>query len=174
VARACKHIVPEGQPKVVNALVIARFTERARRALATCLTCSEPIWAEAVNGWEALDRDVSATVNAARAEYVASRWPVAGDGAVEVPADLHGLTLVELPASARTERVRYAVDDAGAARVGLIARGLLSLPQASLPAAVVGEAGARRRIGRSRPAPSTGSLARNQSCFGFSGSTPVA
>lgn len=121
-ALECKDVVPEGQPAVVHAIAVERFTERARRALSTCLTCSEPIWAAAVAGWEMLDRETNATISATRDQYAPRRWPIAGEGAIDLPENL---TTIELDATDRAERVRYALDDArarGDAKVALIAR----------------------------------------------------
>lgn len=121
-ALECKDVVPEGHAGVVGGLVVERYTKRARRAIATCLTCSEPGWAAAAAGWEALERGEVAREDALRERFAPSRWPVAGDGAVDIP---DGVATVELAGSDRSERVRYALDDArkqGAARVALIAR----------------------------------------------------
>lgn len=121
-ALECRDIVPEGQAAIVHAIAIERFTERTRRAVATCLTCSEPHWPAAIAGWEALDREANATVAATRRRYAPSRWPVAGEAAVDLPDQL---PVIELGADARAERVRYALDDArksGNARIALVAR----------------------------------------------------
>ena len=82
-ARGCGHVVPEGQAAVVAAMAIARFTARARAAVANCLTCGDPGWAKRVADWEALDGAAVAYVEPARQRMAASRWPVAGPGAAE-------------------------------------------------------------------------------------------
>ncbi len=85
-ARACGHIVPEGQPAVVAATAIERMTDRVRAAVANCTTCGADVWHARIDGWEALDRAAVAYVEVARRRMTASRWPVAGPGARDVPA----------------------------------------------------------------------------------------
>jgi hypothetical protein len=122
-ALECKDVVPEGHLAVVDALVLERFTERARRAVATCLTCGEPGWKANVAGWEALDREATAHDDATRERFHPRRWPIAGEGAVDVPEGK--VPLVELDPAARAERVRYALEDArarGVPRIALVAR----------------------------------------------------
>jgi len=82
-ARRCGHVVPEGQSAVVAAIAIGRYTARARASVANCLTCTDPAWAKRVAAWEALDSAAVAYVEPARQRMAASRWPVAGPGAVE-------------------------------------------------------------------------------------------
>ncbi len=124
-ALACKDVVPEGHLDIVGALAVQRFTDRARRAIATCSTCGEPRWAQTVAGWEQVARAATATVDAARRAHAPSRWPEAGAAAVPVPPASAEVRHVHLSPDARVERVRYALDDAraaGAASIALLAR----------------------------------------------------
>jgi len=124
-ALECKDVVPEGQVGVVGALAVQRLTDRARRAVATCLTCSDPTWATAVAGWEELARAATATVSAVRRASSPSRWPEAGAAAVAVPPATSAVRHVHVPPDQRVERVRYALADAraaGATSIALLAR----------------------------------------------------
>lgn len=124
-ALACKDVVPEGHLAVVGALAVQRLADRARRAIATCLTCGEPRWAQTIAGWEEVARAATATVDAARRANAPSRWPEAGAAAAPVPPASSAVRHVHLPPDTRIERVRYALDDAraaGAASIALLAR----------------------------------------------------
>ncbi len=124
-ALECKDVVPEGQRAVVGALAVERYTDRARRAVITCLTCNEPRWHDAVAGWEELTRVATATVSEARSAHAPSRWPEAGAAAVDVPAAAPSVRVVHLRPDERVERVRYALADArtaGASSIALLAR----------------------------------------------------
>lgn len=85
-ARQCGQVVPEGQPAVVAAVAIERFTDRVRAAVANCLTCDPAVWKQRIDGWETLDRAAVAYVEPARRRMAISQWPVAGPGAVDAPA----------------------------------------------------------------------------------------
>ena len=124
-ALECKDVVPEGHLDVVGALAVERFTDRARRAIATCVTCSEPRWAQAIAGWEELARAATATIDGVRSANAPSRWPEAGPAAVALPPPTSSLRHVHVPPGERVERVRYALDDAraaGASTIALVAR----------------------------------------------------
>ncbi|HUQ08253.1 MAG TPA: hypothetical protein VM261_37420 [Kofleriaceae bacterium] len=124
-ALECKDVVPEGHVGVVGALALERLTDRARRAVATCLTCSDEKWAKAVLGWEELERAATATVTSVRDANAPSRWPEAGTAAVAVPSASVLVRHVHVPPDQRVERVRYALDDArsdGAKAIALLAR----------------------------------------------------
>jgi hypothetical protein len=82
-ALECKNVVPEGQAVVVGALAIERLTERARRAVSLCLTCSDPTWAARLGVWELLDREATASRARAQKRFAPARWPVAGVGGRE-------------------------------------------------------------------------------------------
>jgi hypothetical protein len=85
-ARPCHHVVPESMPAVVAAVAIREATGRMRRAVAACPTCKEAIWAQRVAGWTELDRAATANVGNARSAGDPARWPMAGVGAVTLPA----------------------------------------------------------------------------------------
>ncbi len=124
-ALECRDVVPEGQQTIVGVHAIDRFNGRVRRAVATCLTCSEPTWAKAVADWEQLARTATATLSAARHAHAPARWPVAGTAAVEPAAESARVRRVHLGPEARVELVRYALADAraaGAAAIALEAR----------------------------------------------------
>ena len=124
-ALACKDVVPEGHLDVVGALAVQRLADRARRAIAVCVTCGEPRWAQTIAGWEEVARAATATVDAARSANAPSRWPEAGAAAVPVPTASGAVRHVHLSPDARVERVRYALDDAraaGATAIALLAR----------------------------------------------------
>jgi hypothetical protein len=124
-ALECKDVVPEGHVGVVGALAIERLTDRARRAVATCLTCSEETWAKAVTGWEDLSRGVSSAVSGVRSANAPSRWPEAGAASVALPPASGQVRHVHVPPDQRVERVRYALDDArgdGVKAIALLAR----------------------------------------------------
>lgn len=84
-ARQCRNVVPEGQAAVVAAVAIREATGRMRRAVASCPTCTEPIWAQRVAAWADLDRAATANVGRARVAAEPARWPMAGGGATAVP-----------------------------------------------------------------------------------------
>ena len=84
-ARQCRNVVPEGQAAVVAATAIRNAAERIRRAVASCPTCTEPIWAERVAAWAELDRAATANLGRAREAADPARWPMAGVGAGPVP-----------------------------------------------------------------------------------------
>jgi hypothetical protein len=124
-ALECKDIVPEGQLGVVGALAVQRLTDRTRRAVATCLTCSDPSWGKTVGAWEELASTSTAGVSAVRSANSPARWPEAGAAAVAVPPASSQVRHVHVPPDQRVERVRYAIDDArkdGVPAIALIAR----------------------------------------------------
>ncbi len=78
-ASECKHAVPELQGHVVDALVVRRALERARNAVADCLTCSvDPGWQKAVDGWEKLDHEVNKWIHDVDDRADPANWPIAG------------------------------------------------------------------------------------------------
>jgi hypothetical protein len=85
----CKHVVPEWQGEVVDALAMRRATERVRNAVSDCLECSsetaDPGWKLAVSGWEALDRTAANGVSAVENKADPDNWPVAGNASDEDP-----------------------------------------------------------------------------------------
>lgn len=82
----CKHVVPERQGNVVDALVIHRATERVRNAVADCTLCStEPGWHDAVVGWEALDRDANTWLPDVTRKADPANWPISGAAADDDP-----------------------------------------------------------------------------------------
>lgn len=124
-ALECKDIVPEGHLGVVGTLAIQRLTDRARRAVATCLTCSDPSWGKAVGELEELSRAAVASVSGVKSANLPSRWPEAGAAAVAVPPASSQIRHVHVPPDQRVERVRYALDDArgaGVTSIALLAR----------------------------------------------------
>jgi len=82
----CKHVVPEEQGSVVDAVALRRGTERVRNAIGDCLDCeSDPGWRQAVAAWEALDRDASIWVIDHARRGDPDNWPVAGHAADDDP-----------------------------------------------------------------------------------------
>jgi len=78
----CKHVVPELQGAVVEAVATRRATERVRNAIASCVMCgAEPGWHEAMRAWEALDHRTSAALGDAQRRGDPDNWPVAGGSA---------------------------------------------------------------------------------------------
>jgi hypothetical protein len=78
-AADCKQIVPEHQGEVVGAQAIRHATERVRIAVADCGTCNtDRGWAEAVRGWEALDREANTFIHDVVERADPSNWPIAG------------------------------------------------------------------------------------------------
>ena len=101
----CKHVVPEWQGAVIDALVLRRGTERARTAFADCLECSgsgaDPGWKNAVASWEALDRDAAGWSTVAEVQADPDNWPIAGAASDDDP---------ELPEAELTLRGDIVVD----------------------------------------------------------------
>jgi len=85
----CKHVVPEFQGAIVDALVLRRGTERVRTAVSDCLECStataDPGWARAIAGWEALDRAAAGWSVEAEAQADPASWPIAGAASDDDP-----------------------------------------------------------------------------------------
>ena len=104
-ARHCRAVVPEGQAAVVAAIAIRNATERFRNAVASCATCTEPIWAQRVASWAELDSAATANVGEARAAAAPARWPMAGPAAGEVPAGPLLLVAVDGLATLQGEEV---------------------------------------------------------------------
>ncbi|MCX5742695.1 MAG: hypothetical protein NT062_09385 [Proteobacteria bacterium] len=78
----CKHVVPEQQGAVVEALALHRATERVRDAVAACLTCgTDPGWHTAVIQWEQIDRAATTSIDELRRRGDPDNWPVAGSAA---------------------------------------------------------------------------------------------
>jgi hypothetical protein len=87
-ASDCKQVVPEHQGEVVLALATRRAMERARNAVADCMTCdTEPGWRDAVRSWEKLDRQAHAWIDEVERRGAPDNWPVAG-AASEPAGDL--------------------------------------------------------------------------------------
>lgn len=85
-AGECKHVVPELQAAVVDALAIHRATERVRNAVSDCLMCSaEPGWHEAVLAWEELDRGAEGWINDVQRRADPDNWPMAGAASDDDP-----------------------------------------------------------------------------------------
>jgi hypothetical protein len=89
-ASDCKHVVPEDQGLVVEALAVRRATERVRTALTECLECqgesADPRWHQAVLDWEQLDRTAAETLPEIERRSGPDNWPVAGAAADDDPA----------------------------------------------------------------------------------------
>lgn len=85
----CKHVVPEWQSAIVDALALRHGIERARTAFAECLECSgsgaDPGWKNAVSVWEALDRDAAGWSTQAEVQADPSNWPIAGAASDDDP-----------------------------------------------------------------------------------------
>jgi hypothetical protein len=82
----CYGVVPEYQLDVLRRLVVQRFTERVRSAVADCVLCADdPSWRDYVRQWEALDSTL--TVRSRRAERKGdpALWPVAGRASEPMP-----------------------------------------------------------------------------------------
>jgi len=101
----CKHVVPEWQGAIIDAVVLRNGTERARTALDDCLECSgsgaDPGWKKAVAGWEALDRAAAGWTTQAEAQADPGNWPIAGAASDDDP---------ELPEAELTLRGDIVVD----------------------------------------------------------------
>ena len=95
-ATECKHVVPEWQAEVVEALALRRATERIRNAISECLECNganaDPQWHQAVLDWEALDRAAAEQVADIELRADPGNWPLAGAAADDDP----GLPEVEI------------------------------------------------------------------------------
>lgn len=84
--RECKHVVPEMQGYLVEALAIRRGTERARNAVNECIGCgNEPGWHQAELQWEYLDRAANEWVVDIERKADPDNWPVAGPAAEDDP-----------------------------------------------------------------------------------------
>jgi hypothetical protein len=82
----CKDVVPEAQGAVVYGLALRKATERARNAVASCISCdADPGWHEAVHVWEDLDRQASATIVETQRRADPDNWPLAGPAAENDP-----------------------------------------------------------------------------------------
>jgi hypothetical protein len=82
----CKHVVPELQGDVVEALAIRRATERVRNAVSACLTCgTDPGWHAAVLSWEDLDRTAFGKMDETRRKADPDNWPISGSAAEADP-----------------------------------------------------------------------------------------
>lgn len=78
----CKHVVPELQGPIVQALAIRHATERVRTATTDCLMCgADPRWHDAVLAWEELDRAATASLTAVERRADPDNWPIAGAAA---------------------------------------------------------------------------------------------
>lgn len=78
----CKHVVPEYQGDLVEAIAIRRATERVRNAVSACLTCgTDAGWHAAVLSWESLDREAATKLDRVQREGDPDNWPVAGAAA---------------------------------------------------------------------------------------------
>ncbi|HEY3805740.1 MAG TPA: hypothetical protein VGL61_24200 [Kofleriaceae bacterium] len=101
----CKHVVPEWQGAIIDAVVLRLGTERARTAFDDCLECSgsgaDPGWKNAVSGWETLDRAAAGWSTQAEAQADPGNWPIAGAASDDDP---------ELPEAELTLRGDIVVD----------------------------------------------------------------
>lgn len=88
-ATDCKHVVPEFQAQVVEAVAIRRATERVRNAVIECMECNannaDPRWRDAISAWEQLDRAASDGLADAQRRADPENWPSAGAAADEDP-----------------------------------------------------------------------------------------
>ena len=87
-ARQCKRVVPELQGEIIEQLAIRRATERARNAVAGCISCDkdiDPGWDAAVHAWESLDRNATDKVVDVERRGEPDNWPVAGPAAEDDP-----------------------------------------------------------------------------------------
>jgi hypothetical protein len=88
-AADCKHVVPEHQGEIINALALRRGTERARNAVTECQPCSgegaDPGWHRAVLEWESLDRAAAETVVDIERVADPDNWPLAGAASEDDP-----------------------------------------------------------------------------------------
>jgi len=92
-AADCKHVVPEHQGDVVEAVAVRRATERVRNAVNSCLACSaDPAWHTAVLQWEAIDRTTTTRLDQIQRLADPDNWPVAGSAA-EADAQLPEATI---------------------------------------------------------------------------------
>jgi hypothetical protein len=85
----CKHVVPEWQAAIIDALVLRRGLERARTAIDDCLECSstgaDPGWKHAVADWEQLDRDAASWSTQVEVQGAPENWPIAGAASDDDP-----------------------------------------------------------------------------------------
>jgi hypothetical protein len=88
-AAECKHVVPEHQGEVVNALALRQGTERVRNAVTQCQPCTgegaDPGWHQAVLDWESLDRAAEETVVDIERVADPDNWPLAGAASEDDP-----------------------------------------------------------------------------------------
>ncbi len=94
--KVCRDSVPEHQPAILAAYAVNRFSERARSAVADCLSCStDPSWRAAARGWEELESANNTWLKDVERRGSPSNWPVAGPAA-EAYVDLPALELSTL------------------------------------------------------------------------------
>ncbi len=131
-ALECKGVVPEGHAALVAGQAISRMTERARRAVSLCLTCSDDAWKASIAGWEALDSQAITAATAARTRYAPARWPLAGEAAGP-PAD--GPLLKATDEGALELGAEVIVPDSEAEAIALLqtARGTTTILRLHLP-----------------------------------------
>ncbi|MBP9086988.1 MAG: hypothetical protein KBG15_12780 [Kofleriaceae bacterium] len=94
----CYSVVPEYQADVVRHIVLQRFTERVRTAVADCVFCAnDSTWRDYVHKWELLE--AASVERRRRAERVGDpiRWPTSGPAASPMPAS-DAYVMVELNA----------------------------------------------------------------------------
>jgi hypothetical protein len=85
-ATDCKHVVPELQGQVADALAIRHATERVRSAVSDCLMCgADPRWHDAVLEWEELDRGATSWISDVERHADPDNWPLAGAAAEDDP-----------------------------------------------------------------------------------------
>jgi len=88
-AADCKHVVPEWQGSVVEALALRRGTERARSAVTECQACTgegaDLGWHQAVLSWEELDRSSAESVVDIERVSDPDNWPIAGNASEDDP-----------------------------------------------------------------------------------------
>jgi hypothetical protein len=88
-AADCKHVVPEDQGQVVEALALRRGTERARSAVTECEPCTgegaDPGWHQAVLQWEELDRAAAEGLVEVERISEPDNWPIAGTASEDDP-----------------------------------------------------------------------------------------
>ena len=95
-ATECKHVVPEYQGDVIDALALRRATERVRNAVSECMACTgdtaDPGWHSAVLKWEETDRAANEWSNDIDRRADPDNWPIAGAASEDDP----GLAEAEL------------------------------------------------------------------------------
>jgi hypothetical protein len=88
-ATTCKHVVPEYQGDVIDALALRSATERVRISVSECLECSseasDPGWKTAVSGWEELDRAAAQWTADVERRADPDNWPIAGNASDDDP-----------------------------------------------------------------------------------------